>query len=217
MCVIHLLSLCLTPTKPTHKQNYTNRCPSPTWRRWPRTVTSAPRSCPRGRAPPSCRPATPASRCRRVVCCRVCCGCCIFTLQMATLMIHNRAIKKIFLQNARTRLLDTFSTTPPPPKKNGQDNVAFIPNDYTLTPGESHFTLLTGPNMGGKSTYIRALGCICVMAQVDIYTYINLCVGVGGVGVSYYVYHHPPNAHKTSHPVKYHLTPPPKKRTLLFL
>lgn len=47
-----------------------------------------------------------------------------------------------------------------------QENVSFIPNDYALLPGESHFTLLTGPNMGGKSTYIRALGCLVVMAQV---------------------------------------------------
>lgn len=36
-----------------------------------------------------------------------------------------------------------------------QDNVDFIPNDFSLVHGESSFLLVTGPNMGGKSTYIR--------------------------------------------------------------
>ena len=46
------------------------------------------------------------------------------------------------------------------------DDVNFIPNDYTLKRGESSFQILTGPNMGGKSTYIRGIGSIVTMAQV---------------------------------------------------
>lgn len=46
------------------------------------------------------------------------------------------------------------------------DGVDFIANDYNLTRGESNFQLITGPNMGGKSTYIRGIGSIAVMAQV---------------------------------------------------
>ena len=50
-----------------------------------------------------------------------------------------------------------------------QENVDFIPNDFNLVHGESSFQLVTGPNMGGKSTYIRSLGAIIVMAQIGSY------------------------------------------------
>lgn len=47
-----------------------------------------------------------------------------------------------------------------------QENVEFIPNDIHLVYGKSSFLIVTGPNMGGKSTYIRSLGAIIVMAQI---------------------------------------------------
>ena len=36
-----------------------------------------------------------------------------------------------------------------------QDGVDIIPNDCEMKHGQSWFQLITGPNMGGKSTYIR--------------------------------------------------------------
>ena len=50
-----------------------------------------------------------------------------------------------------------------------QENVEFIPNDISLVFGDSSFLLVTGPNMGGKSTYIRSLGAIVTMAQIGSY------------------------------------------------
>ncbi len=42
----------------------------------------------------------------------------------------------------------------------------FVPNDLRLDPATHRFILLTGPNMGGKSTYLRQAGLLTIMAQI---------------------------------------------------
>ncbi|MDD3642891.1 MAG: DNA mismatch repair protein MutS, partial [Candidatus Krumholzibacteria bacterium] len=41
----------------------------------------------------------------------------------------------------------------------------FIPNDLVLRPGERQLLVITGPNMGGKSTYIRQAALIAILAH----------------------------------------------------
>ena len=44
-------------------------------------------------------------------------------------------------------------------------NGAFVPNDTTLDGTASQLVILTGPNMGGKSTYLRQTALVCLLAQ----------------------------------------------------
>ncbi len=42
----------------------------------------------------------------------------------------------------------------------------FVPNDLNIGTGKQRFLLLTGPNMGGKSTYLRQAALLVIMSQI---------------------------------------------------
>ena len=42
----------------------------------------------------------------------------------------------------------------------------FVPNDTSMSNSDARLIVLTGPNMAGKSTYIRQVGLIVLMAQI---------------------------------------------------
>ncbi len=52
-----------------------------------------------------------------------------------------------------------------PVVEQSRKDVLFVANDTHLTQA-SHFAIITGPNMAGKSTYMRQVALICIMAQM---------------------------------------------------
>ena len=55
--------------------------------------------------------------------------------------------------DARHPVVERFATEP------------FVPNDLQLDAGSHQLVILTGPNMGGKSTYLRQAALVCLLAQ----------------------------------------------------
>ncbi len=51
-------------------------------------------------------------------------------------------------------------------KLTGKEAVRFISNDLYLHSAREYIGMITGPNMGGKSTYLRQAALILIMAQM---------------------------------------------------
>ena len=45
----------------------------------------------------------------------------------------------------------------------------FVPNDLDMDPNQNRVSIMTGPNMAGKSTYMRQVAVIVIMAQVGCF------------------------------------------------
>ncbi len=56
---------------------------------------------------------------------------------------------------------------------------AFVPNDCVIEPNGQQIILLTGPNMAGKSTYMRQVALIAILAQMGSFVpAAQACIGI---------------------------------------
>lgn len=59
------------------------------------------------------------------------------------------------------------------------DDALFVPNDTCLDCGDNRLLIITGPNMAGKSTYMRQVAVIVLMAQIGSFVPAENCrIGV---------------------------------------
>jgi DNA mismatch repair protein MutS len=63
--------------------------------------------------------------------------------------------ERIYIENGRHPVVERFSNIE-----------TFIPNDTNLDNNHNRFHIITGPNMAGKSTYLRQVALITLMAQI---------------------------------------------------
>ena len=61
----------------------------------------------------------------------------------------------LILENARHPVVERFLP-----------GGAFVPNDVSMSTDSSQLVILTGPNMAGKSTYLRQVALVVLMAQI---------------------------------------------------
>ena len=72
--------------------------------------------------------------------------------------------RPVFLDKAETDELEIMEGRHPVIEQQSADR--FVPNDLYLNAKTHMILLLTGPNMGGKSTYLRQTALIVIMAQM---------------------------------------------------
>lgn len=94
------------------------------------------------------------------------------TAAQIALIDHLSALAYVALQNryARPKIIDDGGIRivdgRHPVVEKMSSNGRFIPNDTILNHSGEQLLLITGPNMGGKSTYLRQVALIVLMAQV---------------------------------------------------
>ncbi|HLH19030.1 MAG TPA: DNA mismatch repair protein MutS [Bryobacteraceae bacterium] len=86
------------------------------------------------------------------------------TAALAQTAAENRYQRPSFSETGEMRIL--AGRHPVIERLAGQEAARFIPNDVFLNDSSDLIAIITGPNMGGKSTYLRQAALISILAQM---------------------------------------------------
>ena len=84
-------------------------------------------------------------------------------LSFSTAAYENNYIRPVINEDTR---LEIIGGRHPVVEKNLDPGEDFITNDIHLNPNDEQMWIITGPNMAGKSTFLRQVGLIVLMAQI---------------------------------------------------
>ncbi len=87
---------------------------------------------------------------------------------LAQVAAENRYTRPSFSENGEMRIL--AGRHPVIERLAAEDTGRFIPNDLYLNDSTDLIAIITGPNMGGKSTYLRQAALISILAQMGSFT-----------------------------------------------
>ena len=80
--------------------------------------------------------------------------------------INNNYVKPIITNNSIIKLKDSRH---PVIEKLLPDDDKFVSNDILMSQDKKQIAIITGPNMAGKSTFLRQIALIVLMAQIGFY------------------------------------------------
>jgi DNA mismatch repair protein MutS len=83
-------------------------------------------------------------------------------LSLAEVAANNRYVRPVLAEHEEIEIVAGRH----PVVELTQREEPFVPNDLRLAPDEGQIIVLTGPNMSGKSTYLRQVALVVLMAQM---------------------------------------------------
>ncbi len=86
---------------------------------------------------------------------------------LAEIAHHNHYCRPIVNDDALIRIIEGRHPVLEAGMSGGKEG--FVPNDTHIHPPDEQLLILTGPNMAGKSTYMRQIALIVLMAQMGSY------------------------------------------------
>ncbi len=83
---------------------------------------------------------------------------------LAELAVERRYVRPQFVEESRLEIIDGRH-----PVLEQTIGDGFVPNDTAMNPRDARVLVITGPNMAGKSTYIRQVGLLALLAQIGAF------------------------------------------------